>query len=91
MSMRDSDNSMGRSFQSRHPASDDSYVPPNSKKTQFDDDDEKTPILEIDGEYYQHKVNVDKGIFMARMCEAGGMTEDMGEQLFDLIRAKEVQ
>lgn len=91
MSLRDSDNSMGRSYQSRRAGSDDSYVPPTSKKSQFDDDDEKTPILEIDGEFYQHKVNVDKGIFMARLCETGGMPEDMGEQLFDLIRAKEVQ
>jgi hypothetical protein len=30
-------------------------------------------------------------LFLARLLEQGGLPEEMGEQLFDVIRAKDVQ
>lgn len=67
------------------------YQPP-TKKPLFDDEiDEPQPLLEIDGELYDQRIAVEKGIFLARMLETGGLYEEMGEQIFDTIRAKDVQ
>lgn len=91
LSPHDVDNYMNANYQRRGSESgDDDYVPPKSKSA-YDDDDEKTPILEIDGDLYNQKLNVDKSMFVARLAETGGMLEDMGELLFDFIRAKDVQ
>lgn len=67
------------------------YQPP-PKKPQFDDEiEEQQPILEIDGPLYDQRIAVEKGIFLARVLETGGLYEEMGEQIFDTIRAKDVQ